>query len=149
MSVIVPAHNEARVIGRLLGPLVSDAAPDELNVIVVANGCTDNTADVAASFGPLVRVLSIPVPSKREALVAGDKAARGFPRIYADADVELGTADVRLLDAALRRPGVLAAAPQRRYRPRRPVLADPLVLRCMDTASRGQARPVRAWCRWL
>jgi hypothetical protein len=113
MSVIVPAHNEARVIGRLLGQLVSDAAPDEFDVIVVANGCADDTADVAASFGPPVRVLSIPVASKREALKAGDQAACGFPRIYADADVEFGTADVRAIETALGRPGVLAAAPER------------------------------------
>ena len=113
VSVIIPAHNEARVIGRLLGQLVSDAAPDELDVIVVANGCTDNTADVAASFGPPVRILSTPVASKREALAAGDRAADGFPRIYTDADVELGIADIRALDAALRRPGVLAVAPER------------------------------------
>ena len=77
------------MIGRLLGPLVS-LGPDGLDVIVVANGCTDDTAKVAASFGPAVRVLSIPVASKREALVAGDRAARSFPRVYVDADVELG-----------------------------------------------------------
>ncbi len=104
------------MIGRLLGQLVSSAGPtdppDELDVIVVANGCTDDTAAVAASFGPPVRVLCLPAASKREALVAGDEAAHGFPRIYADADVELGAADVRALDEALRRPGVLAAAPE-------------------------------------
>ena len=117
VSVIVPAHSEARVIGRLLGPIVSPAAPgdrpDELDVIVVANGCTDDTAAVAASFGPPVRVLSIAEASKRAALVAGDAAARGFPRIYADADVELGARDIKALDAALRRSGVLAVAPER------------------------------------
>ena len=78
VSVIVPAHNEARVIGRLLGQLVSNGAPDELDVIVVANGCADDTASVAASFGSPVRVLSIPATSKREALVARDQAACGF-----------------------------------------------------------------------
>jgi Glycosyl transferase family 2 len=117
VSVIVPAHNEARVIGRLLGQLVSTAAPadrpDDLDVIVVANGCTDDTAAVAASFGPPVRVLSLPAASKREALAAGDDAACGFPRVYADADVEIGAAAVRALGAVLRRPGVLAAAPER------------------------------------
>lgn len=117
VSVIVPAHNEARVIGRLLGPIVSPAlpgsGPNELDVIVVANGCTDDTAAIAASFGPSVRVLSIPEASKRAALAAGDAAARGFPRIYADADVELAAGDIEALDAALRRPGVLAAAPER------------------------------------
>jgi hypothetical protein len=84
-----------------------------MDVIVVANGCTDDTAQVAASFGPPVRVLSIPVASKREALVAGDRAARGFPRVYVDADVELGAQDVMALGEALRRPGMLAGGPTR------------------------------------
>jgi hypothetical protein len=82
-------------------------------VIVVANGCTDDTAEVAASFGPSVRVVSIPVPSKREALLAGDRAARDFPRIYVDADVELRAGDIQALEAALRQPGALAAGPDR------------------------------------
>jgi Glycosyl transferase family 2 len=112
-TIIVPAHNEAPVISRLLAQLVSAARPGELDVIVVANGCTDNTAEVAATFGPEVRVLSISVASKREALRAGDRAARDFPRLYVDADVELGTKDVRALNEALRRPGILAAGPQR------------------------------------
>jgi glycosyltransferase involved in cell wall biosynthesis len=113
VTIIVPAHNEARVIARLLGRLVRDARPGELDVIVVANGCTDDTARVAAACGPMIRVISIPVPSKREALLAGNKAAQDFPRLYIDADVELGTSDVRALATALRQPGVLAAAPQR------------------------------------
>ncbi len=112
-TVVIPAHNEGRVIGRLLGQLVPAAAPAGLNVIVVANGCTDDTAEVAASFGPRVRVLSIPVASKRAALVAGDRAATDLPRVYVDADVELRAADVQALAAALRQPGVLAAAPER------------------------------------
>ncbi len=110
-SVVVPAHNEADVIGRLLGQLVASARPDELEILVVANGCTDTTADVAASFGPAVRVLSVPTASKRAALAAGNRMARVFPRIYVDADVELRTEDVRALAGALRRPGALAAAP--------------------------------------
>jgi hypothetical protein len=112
-TVVIPAHNESRVIGRLLGQLVPNAHPGELNVIVVANGCTDDTAEVAASFGPSVRVVSIPVASKHEALVAAHRATTDFPRVYVDADVEVRTEDVRALTAALRQPGVLAAAPER------------------------------------
>ena len=112
VSIVVPAHNEARVIGRLLGPLLS-LGLDGPDVIVVANGCTDDTATVAASYGPAVRVLSIPVASKREALVAGDRAARSFPRVYVDADVELGPGDIVALSDALQRPGTLASAPAR------------------------------------
>jgi glycosyltransferase involved in cell wall biosynthesis len=112
-TVIIPAHNEARVIGRLLGQLVDGASPGELDVIVVANGCTDDTAQVAAACGPPVRVLSTPTPSKREALMAGDRAALDFPRVYVDADVEVGREDIRALTDALRSPGVLAAGPRR------------------------------------
>jgi glycosyltransferase involved in cell wall biosynthesis len=115
ISAVVPACNEARVIGRLLDRLVSSARPGELDVIVVANGCTDDTAEIAAGYGPPVRVLAVAAASKPEALAAGDRAARGFPRVYIDADVELGTEDLRALASALQRPGVLAAAPEREY----------------------------------
>jgi hypothetical protein len=114
VSVIIPAHNEAGVIGRLLGHLACSAATAaHMDVIVVANGCTDDTAEVAAKFGPPVRVVTLPVASKREALDAGDRLAHGFPRIYVDADIELTVQDIEALAAVLRRPGVLAAAPER------------------------------------
>jgi hypothetical protein len=112
-TVVIPAHNESRVIGRLLAQLSPATCAGELDVLVVANGCTDDTAEVAASFGPKVRVISIPVASKHEALITAYRAAAGFPRVYVDADVELGGSDVLALTAALTRPGVLAAAPER------------------------------------
>jgi hypothetical protein len=112
VSVVVPAHDEARVIGRLLGPLVAAADPGELEVLVVANACSDDTVRVAESFGPAVRVVSIPTASKREALAVGNREATAFPRIYVDADVELRIEDIRVLVETLRRPGVLAAAPE-------------------------------------
>jgi Glycosyl transferase family 2 len=112
-TIVIPAHNEGPVIGRLLGQLIPEAPSGDFDIIVVANGCTDDTADVAASFGPSVRVLSIPVASKYEALVAADRATSDFPVVYVDADVELRAEDVRALAAALRQPGVLAAGPER------------------------------------
>jgi Glycosyl transferase family 2 len=112
-TIVIPAHNEGPVIRRLLEQLVNDTKPGEMDIIVVANGCTDDTAEVASSFGPPVRVLTLPVAGKSGALTMGDRAATGFPRIYVDADVELGAHDIRALTAALREPGVLAAAPRR------------------------------------
>lgn len=112
-SVIIPAHNEAGVIGRLLGQLLPVTGHAEFDVIVVANGCTDDTAKLAASFGPAVQVLSIPVASKHEALVVGDRVTANFPRIYVDADVEVRGGDIQALSEALQQPGVIAAAPQR------------------------------------
>jgi glycosyl transferase family 2 len=84
-----------------------------MEIIVVANGCTDGTAEVAASFGPGVRVLSLPAAGKQAAMAAGDRAAAGFPRIYLDADVEIGAGALRALAAAVSEPGICAAGPER------------------------------------
>ena len=114
---MIPAHNEAQVIGRLLDSLLADIDPceDEPDIVVVCNGCTDDTARVAASRGPRVRVVEIPVPSKHAALRAGDDHARGFPRLYVDADVVIAGADVRALTEPLDDgvSGILATAPER------------------------------------
>jgi N-acetylglucosaminyldiphosphoundecaprenol N-acetyl-beta-D-mannosaminyltransferase len=112
VSIVIPACNESQVIRRLLSRLVESARDDEFEIFVVANGCTDDTAEVARSFGPLVKVLSLPTASKREALAAGNRAATAFPRVYVDADVEIGAEDIRSLATALGRPGVMAVAPQ-------------------------------------
>jgi glycosyltransferase involved in cell wall biosynthesis len=113
LSIVVPVHNEAAVIGRLLKGLLSDAAPGEFEIVVVANGCTDDTAAIVASYGPDVTVVSTPIPSKVRAMRLGDAHAHGHPRLYIDADVELSTRDVRALAQALAEPGVLAVAPAR------------------------------------
>jgi hypothetical protein len=112
-TLIIPAHNESLVIGRLLKHIVPTSPIPDLTIIVVANGCTDDTADIARSFEQSVQVISIPDASKQLALRVGDQAAISFPRIYADADVLLGLRDIRALEAELRRPGVLATAPRR------------------------------------
>lgn len=113
---MIPAHNEAQVIGRLLDSLLADSSEDETDIVVVCNGCTDDTARTAAARGPRVRVVEIPVPSKHAALRVGDDHARDFPRLYVDADVVLGGADVRALTAPLDddTSGILATAPERR-----------------------------------
>ncbi|WP_251838704.1 glycosyltransferase [Oceanitalea stevensii] len=109
-SVVVPAHDEAAVIGRLLLALRS-GGPD-LEVVVVANGCTDATAEVARGV-PGVRVLETPVPSKMHALALGDGHASRFPRFYVDADVVIGADGIGELAAALQAPGVHAVGPAR------------------------------------
>lgn len=122
ISIVIPAHNEERVIGRLLEALLARQAdptgtggdgPEPLDVVVVCNGCTDGTAEAARAHGPQVRVVDLREPSKHRALRAGDELAKGFPRLYVDADVVLSGADARLLADSLTRRGVLAAAPER------------------------------------
>ena len=54
-AAIISARNESAVIGRLIRTLKEQDYPSELlDVIVVADNCTDNTAEVARSAGAIV-----------------------------------------------------------------------------------------------
>jgi len=109
-TVIIPAHNEAKVITRTLGPLAELAAADSIEVIVACNGCTDDTAGIARSF-PGVKVIDSPVPSKVAALNLAEAQASGFPRLYLDADIQITPAALRLTFQHLQHDGALAARP--------------------------------------
>ena len=94
-SILIPAHNEVGYIESCLDALLaSDPTGAQVEVIVMANGCTDATVDVvrgyvgrfAAKDWPLT-VLDIAQGSKMGALNAGDAAAQFGARIYLDADV--------------------------------------------------------------
>jgi glycosyltransferase involved in cell wall biosynthesis len=115
VSVIIPAHNEANVIGRCLSALLSGPRCDELQIVVVCNGCTDDTARIARSYGDRVQVVEVECASKTNALNAGDSAARWYPRFYLDADLVINTENVLRVCQAVRAPGVLAAAPVFRF----------------------------------
>lgn len=98
ISVILPAHNEASLIGGCLGALLaSDPVPVPVEVIVVANGCSDDTARIARGFADQAQargwgfaVLDLPGMGKPGALNAGDAVARYSARVYLDADVTVG-----------------------------------------------------------
>ena len=112
-SVVVPAYNEEAGLRRCLDSLLSDAAPCEFDIIVIANGCNDRTADVAREYSDRgVRCIETPVASKANALNLGDRAAAGLPRIFLDADVAISTAAARAMTDSLTTGGYLAAAPR-------------------------------------
>jgi hypothetical protein len=108
-SVIIPAHNEEASIGHCLSSLLAAARPGEFEIVVVCNGCSDGTANVARSFGNSVRVIELEVGSKILALNLGNKAARFFPRLYLDADLEISTDAARKLLSAATDPACFAA----------------------------------------
>jgi exopolysaccharide biosynthesis WecB/TagA/CpsF family protein len=113
-SVIIPAHNEAAVIERTLRPLADAATTGQLEVVVVCNGCTDDTAELARNFSG-VTVIEIDDASKSLALNVGDEAATVWPRMYLDADVEISPgAIVDVLDSLSDGP-TLAARPTAAY----------------------------------
>jgi glycosyltransferase involved in cell wall biosynthesis len=109
-SVVIPAHNEAVVIKRCLDSLFTGIAPGELEVIVVCNGCHDETAAVAKSCGHPVQVLELETASKSAALRAGDLVASTIPRLYLDADVLLCGSSARRVAERLSA-GAVAARP--------------------------------------
>jgi glycosyltransferase involved in cell wall biosynthesis len=113
-SVVIPAHNEAAGIRRCLDALFAGTAPGELEVVVVCNGCADDTAPLARSSGHPVRVIELRAASKPAALRAGEEVARALPRIYLDADVVLHGPAARVLLERLRA-GTVAARPPIRY----------------------------------
>ena len=114
-SILIPAHNEAAVIVRCLDALFEGVEPTELEVAVVCNGCSDNTAHLARTSKHEVMVLEFDVPSKPMALRMGEKALTTFPRLYLDADVVLpGPSALKLLDQ-LRNGPALAPRPPISY----------------------------------
>lgn len=113
-AVIVPACNEAAVIERTLAPLSSAAVEGFIELVVVCNGCTDNSADVARSV-PGVRVVELTKGSKPAALNAGDHAATLWPRLYLDADIQISASAVLEVLDRLREGDVLVARPDSRY----------------------------------
>jgi glycosyltransferase involved in cell wall biosynthesis len=87
-SIVIAAHNEAGVIERTLRSVFSNrrGLDRALEVIVVANGCSDDTAERARGGDRAVEVIETPIANKIHALNLGNRAAKHFPRAFLDAD---------------------------------------------------------------
>ena len=142
ITVVIPAHNEGAVIGETLRTLLADgeahrgAAVDAcgkrvdesspaqpFEVLIVCNGCTDDTAAVAreAAEGASarVRILETPIASKTAALNLGLAEARPGTVVCVDADIRLSVGDLLRTAAAVAEGsggggGALAASPRAR-----------------------------------
>ncbi len=84
ISVVIPALNEEDNLPACLESLKNQQRPGAFEVIVVDNGSTDRTSEVAAEHGALV--VKCPKRGVAYARQAGAEAARGEIVAQADAD---------------------------------------------------------------
>lgn len=88
VSVIIPAHNEAKVIAKSIERILASDYPD-VEVIVVDDGSTDETsAVVAGRFGnvPRVKLITTANGGKANAINVGLTQAKGSIIVALDAD---------------------------------------------------------------
>jgi len=89
ISVIIPAYNEEKYITPTLDALQKQTFKD-YEVIVVANGCTDNTEQILkTNKSEKLRHLSLPQANVSVARNAGALNSQGETLVFVDADTQL------------------------------------------------------------
>src|SRR3990172_7535191 len=104
ISVIIPALDEAEVIGLALSTVVETP---EIELIVVDGGSRDATAEIARSYG--ARVLISP-PGRARQMNAGAKVAAGECLLFLHADTRLPAQFAGEVRRILAVPGIIAGA---------------------------------------
>lgn len=110
VSIVVPAHNEAANIARLLTALLEQRTKIAriVEIVVVASGCTDDTAEVARDFGRGRPGVHVHVQERREGKVAAINAylkmrdPRAEVTVVCSADLDLDRDVVDKMVQALR-----------------------------------------------
>ena len=89
VSIVVPAHNSEGTIGACLRALLAqEDVGAAYEVILVDDGSTDRTAEIAGGFGPPVRVIRQANRGAGAARNTGTSAALGGIVLFTDADCE-------------------------------------------------------------
>ncbi|MEW6043815.1 MAG: glycosyltransferase [Thermoproteota archaeon] len=88
ISVIVPAYNEEKVIGRTVESVLNTNYPRK-EIIVVDDGSTDNTLRILQSYKPKIKVIHKQNGGKYSALNYGLLYAKGEIVVTIDADTIL------------------------------------------------------------
>jgi glycosyltransferase involved in cell wall biosynthesis len=107
ISICAPVCNEASTLGNTLESIEHQFLPPttQLEVLVCANGCTDDTLQVAKDLKekyPNIVLTTCPVASKPKAWNCLFNTARGDTIVFTDGDVLLDPYAVGNLDAHLK-----------------------------------------------
>src|SRR5437773_3015294 len=112
VSIVVPAYNEAAVIGKVIDDIRGVGLTD-YEVLVVDDGSSDDTAAVAAAHG--ARVIRHPYNIGNGAAVkSGLRQARGNALVLMDGDGQHQPADIPALLEGLREYHMVVAARDQR-----------------------------------
>ena len=109
VSLIIPAHNEAKVLAaKLENALALDYPQEKLEIILASDGSTDNTAEVARSFLPHGIKLIAHNTRRGKASVINDavREASGEVLFLCDANVMFAADALRQLVGHLKDPTV-------------------------------------------
>ncbi|MDZ7843348.1 MAG: TIGR04282 family arsenosugar biosynthesis glycosyltransferase [Anaerolineales bacterium] len=118
LTVIVLTLNEENYITRVLAPIMHHSGVDQLQVLVVDGGSTDNTVELA---GRKVPVISSPRGRSRQ-MNAGYRKASGRVLLFCHGDTLLPKNFGKAILEALQNPEVMGGAFQPVYHPPHPVL---------------------------
>ncbi|MBM9593890.1 glycosyltransferase family 2 protein [Roseitranquillus sediminis] len=116
VSVVIPCRDGAAFLAQTIRSVLNQTAPPD-EVLVIDDGSTDASPDIARSFGGPVAVHAGPARGASAARVRGAALVRGQRLMFMDADDLLTPGTLAALSAALdagRAPG-LAIGPWDRY----------------------------------
>jgi glycosyltransferase involved in cell wall biosynthesis len=114
ISLVIPAYNERRYIRNALEAALKNGKGKFLEILVVDNASTDDTARVAASF-PGVRVVREERKGTGNARQTGFEQAKGEVVAYVDADTLIPEGWVEAIERAFRDPEVVFLSGPFRY----------------------------------
>jgi len=144
LSIIIPAYNEEARLGAMLDaylPYFVARYGEEVELIVVVNGSTDRTAELAQSYAaraPQARVIVEPTAvGKGGALLLGFAAARGERIGFVDADGATPPAAFQQLAEEIGDAGAIIAS---RWIPGARVSPQPLARRIASRVFNGLTR---------
>lgn len=113
LTLVIPAHNEARLLPRLLDSIEVAraryaAGPAAVEVIVADNGSTDETASIARARG--CRVVPVVPRLIAAARNGGAAVASGAILAFVDADSEIHPDTFNAIERALGNPRIVGGA---------------------------------------
>jgi cellulose synthase/poly-beta-1,6-N-acetylglucosamine synthase-like glycosyltransferase len=119
LSIVVPAHNEAGVIGAKLNNLLGQDYPaNRLEIIVASDGSDDETESIVSRISrrdPRVKLLGLPRRGKAHALNSAVASTGGEVLVFSDANAMLDPDALCYLVHHFADPGVGGVAGGLRY----------------------------------